>query len=176
MVYTESGLPIYSKCFGTFCSTASKNPELLSGLLSALQTIPLTLSDSLTLEAVKMGSTDLRFSKSLPSGHSIVVGLSEDDEEVANAVFEAINKILQSERFERVNWDYITSDLMNEFEKDLVDKILPEALHAFGGFSDQCALGAQCPLHTNAEKSRSRRIWEAVKSNYQALRERMKRK
>jgi len=37
MVYTESGLPIYSKCYGTFCKTAFKNPELLSGFLSALQ-------------------------------------------------------------------------------------------------------------------------------------------
>ncbi|MHA1769287.1 MAG: hypothetical protein ACTSV3_05485 [Candidatus Thorarchaeota archaeon] len=49
MVYTDSGLPIYSKCYGTFCKTAFKNPELLSGFLSALQTLPLTSSDDLSL-------------------------------------------------------------------------------------------------------------------------------
>ena len=79
MVYTESGLPIYSKCYGTFCKTAFKNPELLSGFLSALQTLPQTISTDLSLDSVKMGSTEMRFSRTTPTGHSIVVGLAEDD-------------------------------------------------------------------------------------------------
>ncbi|MGQ4871339.1 MAG: hypothetical protein ACP6IT_05835 [Candidatus Thorarchaeota archaeon] len=45
MVYTQSGLPIYSKCFGGFCKSAFESPELLAGLLSAIETIPPTLSE-----------------------------------------------------------------------------------------------------------------------------------
>ncbi|MHA2191410.1 MAG: hypothetical protein ACXAAP_14375 [Candidatus Thorarchaeota archaeon] len=48
MVYTSSGLPIYSKCYGTFCKTAFKEPELLSGFLSALETIPPTIGGGLS--------------------------------------------------------------------------------------------------------------------------------
>ncbi len=59
MVYTEAGLPIYSKCYGMFCKTAFKNPELLTGFLSALQTLPPTISSGLSLDAVKMGPTQM---------------------------------------------------------------------------------------------------------------------
>ncbi len=79
MVYTQAGFPIYSRCYGDFCKTAFKNPELLSGFLSALETIPLTLGDGLKLDAIQMGPTQMRFAKTTPSGHSIVVGLSDDD-------------------------------------------------------------------------------------------------
>jgi len=94
MVYTESGLPIYSKCYGTFCKTAFKNPELLSGFLSALQTLPLTISSDLSLDSVKMGPTEMRFSRTTPTGHSIVVGLGEDSSEIANKVFESVAGVL----------------------------------------------------------------------------------
>jgi len=63
MVYTEAGLPIYSKCYSTFCKTAFKNPELLAGFLSALQSLPLTISSDLSLDSVKMGPTEMRFSR-----------------------------------------------------------------------------------------------------------------
>lgn len=176
MVYTESGLPIYSKCYGTFCKSAAKQPELLSGFLSALQTLPLTLGGNLSLQSVNMGSTNLRFSKALPSGHSVVIGLNEDSIEVSEVVFGAVNKVLNSEKFAQVDWDYITSELMHEFEEELVQKVLPQALHAHGGFSDECTLGDQCPLHTTAVKSRRQRVWDAVKTNYAALKARMGRK
>ena len=162
MVYTEAGLPIFSKCYGTFCTTAAKQPELLSGLLSALQTLPLTLGGGLSLQSVNMGVTNLRFSKVLPSGHSVVIGLNEDSIEVSEALFGAVNTVLNSEKFAQIDWDYITSDLMHAFEEEFVQRVLPQALHVYGGFSDECALRNQCPLHNTAVKSRKQRMWEAV--------------
>lgn len=176
MVYTESGLPIYSKCYGTFCKTAFKNPELLSGFLSALQTLPLTLSSELSLDAVTMGPTQMRFSKSTPGGQSIVVGLGEDKPEVAEIIFKAVSGILASEQFLTVDWSFITSDLMNAFEEKLLQSTLVDALHDYGGFEDKCSLGDQCPIHTNAllYKTRREKVWGLIKGKYAAMRERMR--
>lgn len=178
MVYTEAGLPIYSKCYGMFCKTAFKNPELLTGFLSALQTLPPTISSDLSLDAVKMGPTQMRFSKTTPAGHSIVVGLGEDSPDIAERIFSAVSGILGSDRFRDVDWTYITSDLMDDFEEELLQSRLVEALHDSGGFKDQCSLGDQCPIHTNALLYRTRRekIWSLIKGKYETLRERMRQK
>jgi hypothetical protein len=178
LVYTESGLPIYSKCFGLFCQTAFKNPELLTGFLSALQSIPPTISSDFSLEAVKMGSTEMRFSRTTPDGHSIVTGLSEDSPEIADRIFNAVSGVLALDRFRSTDWAYITSDLMEDFETELLQSSLGEALHDYGGFEDQCPLGDQCPIHTNAilYQTRRERIWGLIKGKYAAMRERMQRK
>ncbi|MBD3158938.1 MAG: hypothetical protein GF309_09140 [Candidatus Lokiarchaeota archaeon] len=173
MVYTEAGLPIYSKCFGSFCKTSMKDPELLTGFLSALETIPSTISKDLTLDAVKMGPTDMRFTKTTPEGHSIVVGLSKDREDVAQRVFEVVQEALHEEQFASVDWTAVSGDVMNRFEKELVESRLPEAMHEYGGFSDQCPLGDQCPMHTNAGMSRTQRIWGAIKNKYRSLKKKM---
>ena len=175
MVYTESGLPIYSKCYGSFCKTAFKNPELLAGFLTALQTLPLTLSSELSLDAVKMGPTQMRFSKTTPSGHSIVVGLGEDMPEVAESIFEGVSGILAAEQFLTVDWSYVTSDLMNAFEDKLLKSTLVDILHDYGGFEDQCSLGNQCPIHTNAllYQTRREKVWGLIKGKYASMRERM---
>jgi hypothetical protein len=173
MVYTQSGLPIYSKCYGTFCKTAFKNPELLTGFLSAIETIPPTLSDGLTLDSIKMGQTQMRFSKTLPNGHSVVVGLSEDNEVAANRIFSAVSEILSKPQFVSLDWTHITSTLMQEFEDILLKTSLVDALHEYGGFADECPLGDRCPIHTNALTSRRMLVWNAVKDKYAALRAKM---
>jgi hypothetical protein len=173
LVYTQTGLPIYSKCYGTFCKTAFKQPELLTGFLSAIETIPLTLSNGMSLQSVKMGETEMKFSKTTPGGHSVVIGLSADSQAVANEVFEAVSRILALERFKDANWDHISSDLMESFEYELLNNALPGAMLEYGGFEDRCTLGDMCPIHTNATKSRASRIWGAIKGKYAALKQRM---
>ncbi|MGY5876589.1 MAG: hypothetical protein RTU30_12645 [Candidatus Thorarchaeota archaeon] len=174
MVYTDSGLPIYSKCFGTFCKTAFKNPELLSGFLSALQTMPLAIGEGLSLESVKMGPTQMKFSRTMPTGHSVVVGVDEDDDELVNDVFKNVNRILSADKYRDVDWTVISADMMKEFEKDLLGSALVDALHNHGGFSDECTLGDQCPMHTNAFVAQKQGgIWGAIKARYAGMRKRM---
>ncbi|MHA1925381.1 MAG: hypothetical protein ACXABV_13295 [Candidatus Thorarchaeota archaeon] len=173
LIYTQSGLPIYSKCYGTFCKTAFKQPELLTGFLSAIETIPLTLASGMSLQSVKMGSTEMKFSKTTPDGHSVVIGLAEDAPEVANEVFEAVTKALSAEKFRDADWDHISSELMKAFENELLNNSLPEAMHDYGGFEDRCSLGDTCLIHTNATKSRASRIWGAIKGKYAALKQKM---
>lgn len=173
MIYTQAGLPIYSKCFGNFCKAAFKQPELLTGLLSALETMPLAISSDLKLDSVKMGTTDMRFSKSVPTGHSIVVGMSEDNASLADSVFKSISDILELERFKDVDWDIVSAELMNAFEEELMNSTLPAAVH---DFKDECAFGDQCPLHVNAFVSRKQRIWGAIRRSIDSFREKMKKK
>ncbi len=67
---------------------------------------------------------------------------------------------------------------MDDFEEELLQSRLVEALHDIGGFKDQCSLGDQCPIHTNALLYRTRRekIWSLIKGKYETLRERMRQK
>ena len=120
MVYTQSGLPIYSKCSGGFCRSAFESPELLAGLLSAIETIPPSLSEGLSLESLKMGPSVMRFSKVMPGGHSVVIGLSDDKPEVAKSVFDAIIKILNLDKFRDTDCSYVTSELVDDFTTELV--------------------------------------------------------
>ncbi len=173
MVYTQAGLPIYSKCFGTFCKSAFENPEMLAGLLSAIETIPPTLSEGLSLNAVSMGQTTMRFSKIMPSGHSVVIGLSEDRPEVVESVYNAVGKILESDRFRNVDWNVISSELVTDFTSALINDYLAEAMHDYGGFKDECPLGDMCPMHTDPVLSRRQRIWGAIRSRYEDMKRRM---
>lgn len=175
MVYTEAGLPIYSKCYGTFCKTAFKNPELLSGFLSALQTLPLTMSSEMSLDSVRMGPTEMRFSRTTPTRHTIVVGLGEDSADLANKIFDAVAGVLAMDKFATLDWTMISSDMMNDFKEELLKTALVDALHEHGGFEDKCELGDQCPLHTNASQNTTRRgkIWSLVKDKYASMRAKM---
>ncbi len=173
LIYTQSGLPIYSKCYGSFCKSAFKQPELLTGFLSAIETIPLTLSSGMSLQSVKMGTTEMKFSKTTPEGHSVVIGLSEEAPEVAQEIFDAVSKALAAEQFRGADWDHISSELMDAFEKELLNNALPEAMNNYGGFEDRCTLGDMCTIHTNATKSRKSRIWGAIKDKYATLKQRM---
>jgi hypothetical protein len=67
---------------------------------------------------------------------------------------------------------------MEDFETELLQSSLGEALHDYGGFEDQCPLGDQCPIHTNAilYQTRRERIWGLIKGKYAAMRERIQRK
>lgn len=176
MIYTKGGLPIYSKCYGMFCKTAFKEPELLAGLLSAIETIPQTIGGGLSLDVIKMGPTQMRFSKTTPSGHSIVIGLSEDNQEIAEKIFSAVSDILGKDEFANADWGLISKEIMAAFEEELLSNSLVNALHDHGGFADQCPLGDQCPIHTNAFASRRTIIWIAIKGKYAALKERMAQK
>ncbi|TET11542.1 MAG: hypothetical protein E3J82_05565 [Candidatus Thorarchaeota archaeon] len=67
----------------------------------------------------------------------------------------------------------MTSELMDVFEKELLETALVDAMHDHGGFSDQCPLGDRCPMQTTAIQSRKGRIWSSIKDKYRAMREKM---
>ncbi len=168
IIYQPSGLPIFSKCFGGFCKAATTDEILLSGFLSALETLPSTIGGG-TLKAVDMGETRFIFRKTYPSGISVVVGLTEKaDHQVAQEVFHEIQTILE-DKYSHVKWDEIIPEVFEEFRKDLYENTLVHVLHKYGGFEDRCPRGVRCLMHTKATDSDKRSIWERLRGVYNKI-------
>ncbi|MGQ4871340.1 MAG: hypothetical protein ACP6IT_05845 [Candidatus Thorarchaeota archaeon] len=120
-----------------------------------------------------MGPSVMRFSKVMPGGHSVVIGLSDDRPEVAESIFDAVARILNLDKFRDADWSYVTSELVDDFTTELVHGYLIDAMKRHAGFKDECPMGDKCLLHTTATASRRRRIWDAIKSKYDTARSMM---
>jgi hypothetical protein len=175
MIYQASGLPIFSKCFKGFCSLNVKDPMLLSGFLTALQSFSTQIttgetSTASSLEAVKIGPTVMRFSKVLPSGHNVVIGLSEDSPSMAKEIFDGIDTFIRN-RYADTNWTIIDTSFGESFGELLVKDVLAPLFHTKGGWEDTCPLGDACamkalPVEPTEEKLS---IWGAIKKRYRSL-------
>lgn len=168
LIFEQTGIPIYSRCFGSFCASMSFDPTLLSGFLSALSTMPSLIGhEEDKLQSVDMGSTKLNFSQTTPSGHIISIGIIKStvdkntDMEV-NKLFSAINQFLE-ENYKDVNWSILDQEERDEFEKKMITDIIPNNVKTFHNH-DICNEG-ECPLDTkNVLTSDKKTIWE--KLNY----------
>ncbi len=175
MIYQASGLPIFSKCFKGFCSLNAKDPILLSGFLTALQsfstqiTADASVSDS-TLEAVKIGPTVMRFSKVLPSGHNVVIGLSEDSPSMAKEIFNAVDVFIRT-NYADTKWAFVDTNFGEAFGNLLVSNVLAPLFHNKGGWEDTCPLGDACAMKAlPAEPTQEKiSIWGAIKKRYRSL-------
>jgi hypothetical protein len=171
MIYQQSGLPIFSKCFKGFCALSAQEPALLSGFLTALQSFSnqVTQSSTSSLEAVKMGPTVMRFSQVLPSGHNIVIGLTEDSPTMAKEIFDGIQGFILRE-YHDTNWMVITTDFGEEFGRKLIEQVLSPLFHTKGGFEDTCPLGESCAMKAIPSDPQERlSIWGRLKKNYRRL-------
>ncbi|MFX0183944.1 MAG: hypothetical protein ACFE95_12745 [Candidatus Hodarchaeota archaeon] len=178
MIYLDSGIPIYSKCYSGICGIAAKDPALLTGFLTALENFATEFfsesknEDNSPLEAITMGKTILRFKKTLPTGHSLALGLKKDDLKLANDIFDAVESLLE-EKYRYQNWDLIDENFGKEFEQALLNEALMPALHMHGGFEDNCPKGDNCPMKTSPTQKKT--IWTILKEKYQKIWSRMKR-
>ncbi|MHA2154360.1 MAG: hypothetical protein ACXABU_03395 [Candidatus Hodarchaeales archaeon] len=175
MVYQASGLPIFSKCFKGFCTLNAKDPMLLSGFLTALQSFGAQITNdgsgsSSSLEAVKIGPTVMRFSKVLPSGHNVVIGLSEDSPSMARDIFDGIDTFIRNE-YADTNWTIIDTIFGEKFGELLVNNVLAPLFHNKGGWEDTCPLGDACAMKALPVESTEEKIsiWGAIKKRYRSL-------
>lgn len=177
MIYLDSGIPIYSKCYSGICGIAAKEPALLTGFLTALESFATEVIGELkseersSIEAVTMGNTVLRFKKTLPTGHSVALGLKKDDVKLANDVFMAVENLLEK-KYANQNWELINENFSKEFERALLNEALIPALHMHGGFEDNCPRGDNCPM--KAVPTQKKTIWSILKEKYQKIWNRMK--
>ena len=175
MVYQASGLPIFSKCFKGFCSLNARDPILLSGFLTALQSFSTQMTTDgsgigSTLEAVKIGPTVMRFSKVLPSGHNVVIGLSEDSPSMAREIFDGIDAFIRKD-YADTNWSIIDTIFGEKFGELLVKNVLSPIFHTKGGWEDTCPLGDACAMKALPVKPSEEKvsIWGAIKKRYRSL-------
>lgn len=177
MIYQKSGLPIYSKCYTGFCMMSAKDPILLTGFLSALENFSEEISKE-NLDSISMGNTVMNFKKSLPTGHSVVIGIESDkevDSKLVEDIFNAINHVLET-KFLDTDWDYVTTEKTASFEKYLLESALVPALHAHGGFQDECPKGDMCPMKILAGTNGKQTIWKRLRNKYETIWDQMKKK
>lgn len=170
IIYQDSGLPIFSKCFSDFCGITVKDPALISSLLTVLEDFAKKIVGS-TFQSFIMVNTVTRFGKTLPTGHSVVIGLEKDNPKVVNEIFRLVEDLLEN-KYEHKNWNVISSEFTSEFEKTLYNKVLCPSLQDFGGFRDSCPHGDKCPLKTSL--SHKRKVWIILKERYQMIKKKKK--
>jgi hypothetical protein len=171
MIYQQSGLPIFSKCFKGFCALSAQEPALLSGFLTALQSFSNQVTQSATssLEAVKMGPTVMRFSQVLPSGHNVVIGLTEDSPTMAKEIFQGIEQFVIN-NYADTRWPIMTTDFGEEFGRKLIEQVLTPLFHSKGGYEDTCPLGEACAMKALPSDTQERiSIWGTLKNNFRRL-------
>ena len=168
-----ASMPIYySKCYGAFCATALKEPLLLTGFLAALEKMSVEISSDAEIESVKMGNTVMNFRKTLPTGHSVVVGLLKENNKVVEDIFKAVESLIE-EKYKDKNWDYIDEDFADNFEKLLAQEVLNPAMHDHGGFADNCPAGSNCPMRTTAVQAKKGNVWSILRNTYTAIKTKM---
>lgn len=173
LIYQPSGLPIWSKCFGNTCMQAMKEPMLLTGFLAALETFSTEIDSDSKLEAIKMGKTIMNFKRTLPSGNSIVIGADKEDIKMVNSVFDALQTLLET-NYKDTNFDMLDTEIFSkQFESDLLNNTLLNALHNHGGFTDTCTGGDNCLMKTTPIQAKKRKIWNAIKDTYSKMKEKM---
>ncbi|MFX0092227.1 MAG: hypothetical protein ACFFBD_10735 [Candidatus Hodarchaeota archaeon] len=175
LISNDIGLPLYSKCFSGFCKTAFEEPLLLSGLLTAIESFTQEISRGEALESVKMGQTTMFLKKTLPSGHSVVIGLEKETPKIAESIFKAIETILETD-YKDLDPHLVDTDIAEEFEQKLLKQVLVPTLHDHNfTFQDECPMGDQCPMRTLASDAKKGTIWSTIKGTFTRIRARMKR-
>ena len=129
IVFQKSGLPIFSKCFGDFCSVILVDDIILSGFLSALTTMPKMFGEGHDrLNAVEIGYTTLLFDHTLPNGNIICLGFkkegfSVEKNELIEDLFKQINDFVEITHKDE-QWDFLKRDEIRTILNELLDTII----------------------------------------------------
>ena len=170
MIFQQSGLPVYSKCYGGFCATLTRDETLLSGFLAALSDLPKMFGQETGIQGIEMGSSKLVFSKTTSSNFIICVGypqteVSSENTHLIQKLFLDIKQLLEGD-FKNVNWNNLSDLDVNRFETSLVDNILNPWFN-LAHTSDSCPLGNNCPLIvTKKAEGRREKIWNKLRDVY----------
>jgi len=94
VVYREDGIPIFTKYFSDFCSNLFKDSARLTTFLSTLETISEELSDEKSLRLIQISNFIMK--RTVPSRHSIVLGIESKNDELFKALFQALTILLEN--------------------------------------------------------------------------------
>lgn len=128
IVFQKSGLPIFSKCFGDFCSLLLVDDLVLTGFLSVLTSMPAMFGANTELKAIEIGYSKLYFSHTTPSGHTICLGfLNEADlakkRLLIDDLFEKITYFVEIE-YKDKDWAILKAAEIRAIEYELIDTIV----------------------------------------------------
>lgn len=189
ILFKPYGMPIYSRCFGHFCSSLMKDDVLLSAFLAALTSIGnlpdiadigplnfegkemnLTFNKAGELVSIKIGGTSLYFYYVKYNDYFIVAGFPAD-EFVMDYTHPAVKKFFKNVQ-EVLDGDYGATEWKSkeEFAK-FEQQLLKKAVYPWmdeNKASHSCMLGENCPLRIanieSKEKGIAGRIKETILS------------
>ncbi len=186
IIFKSYGIPIYSRCFGHFCSNLMRDDVLLSGFLSALTTIGkvsenadfdkiqvegeevnLHFSKSGDLISMSMGDTKLYFFYVKHRDYYIVAGFPVDgfvmgeNTPLIQELFNIVEELLDN-KYLGMKWDSITKEEFEGFERDLLKNAISPWMSGNKG-SHVCILGENCPLRIAVIESKEKSIGNRIK-------------
>lgn len=175
IIFESSGIPIYSHCFGGFCANIGMEESLLSGFLSALNSMPRMFGQGERVQSIEMDYSKLIFSHT-DSGKIMVIGVNKEtyDDKESHAVkglFYKMNRLIEEE-FGGVNWQLAESNTRSQFEHRLVDNVLANIVD--GSLLDCCETGDDCMLdvetsHDDTEIKSQLTLWEKLGKRYEKV-------
>lgn len=175
IVFQKSGLPIFSKCFGDFCSVLMVDDTLLSGFLSAMTSMPSFFSQQANLDSIELGFTKLFFSYTLPSGHVICLGFNKNStdpqkEKKIDELFEKITQFVENDKKE-VDWSFLSTEEISPIIDELLTKIIEPWVHLsaenHSEHSNNCPICIDGPLFRGENDIGVKEpIWKRLKDLY----------
>lgn len=171
IVFQKSGLPIFSKCFGDFCSVILVDESILSGFLSAITTMPKMFGKDLNrLNAIEIGYTKLIFDHTLPNGNTICLGFKKDS-------FTDENKPLMDDLFKKINdfveithkdehWELLTRSQLKKLLNELLETVITPWINVDPNYryhADRCTFSTESELYRGKnDEGMNQPIWQRL--------------
>ncbi|OLS26792.1 MAG: putative peroxiredoxin bcp [Candidatus Heimdallarchaeota archaeon LC_3] len=175
-IFHLNGNPIYSQCFGGFCSNLAMNNTFLQGFISALSTIPDQLNQSEeSIFSAKMGNFKLIFHKNNNNNFITCLGVDKNipdsHDKKFYGLFDLINEFWNSQNIQDKS-NLNISDLEIDFDHKFVHNVLVQ----WSQKTDIKSInsehlhppGYNCPLSVmENETRRDLSLWDRIKNNYE---------
>jgi hypothetical protein len=124
-----------------------------------------------SLKSLEMKNSTMSFHRTYPTNHTVILGLKENQSELAKNIFNNIENFLERKYLNR-DWSQTTPDFELEFENLLIKEIIEPSLHNHGGFNDFCPHGKNCPLKTDSASKR--KIWDIFRDRFKMIKKKVR--
>ncbi|MHA1991823.1 MAG: peroxiredoxin [Candidatus Hodarchaeales archaeon] len=172
-MYKLDGTPLYSQCFGGFCSNLAINNDLLQGFISALSTVPEQLNQKEESNyTATMGKFKLIFNKNSQKEIFTCLGVDKNVKEGSEKIFLSIFDIIDKFWMDHdKDYNFEIKENLHKFEHDFYHEVLlPWSLKTGVESVNSKHVhppGYDCPLKTmEPSKKNGRSLWEIFMKNF----------
>lgn len=182
IIYQNSGLPIYSRCFADLCKISMKDDILLSGFLSALSQAvgytdfegeelsfeeePIMVNtEGGSLKSVEFSDMKLLFyyldlgTVTIAAGFPMKDYVDDENREVIELFFSSLQSFMEAYDLEGLV--YYDSEKYKGFEEEIVAKVIDPWMKKHG-IKNKCPLGDHCPYRMGIYENEKGSIFERL--------------
>lgn len=170
MIYTDSGIPVYSYCFSSFCKELKKTETLLMGFLSAITILREVFSNE-KISTIEHHDITMVF-YGLPCKKTIVIGVnteiynSNPHNQILLQLFKDLQKFFEN-KYSDYRWGAIKRSKYLVFEEDL-EQNHHRPFFERNGIENVCPFEDSCGLRTSVVNSLETKstLVQAIKDIY----------